>query len=103
MSSAFAESSLAQLFKVRDHKNGHFRGGPAYYITQGLKQHWLGVVFAISLILTFGFVFNAVQANSIVAATESAWGWNKHLVGVALVNSHRTDYFRRHPPGVESG
>lgn len=85
MSSAFAESSLAQLFKVRDHKNGHFRGGPAYYITQGLKQHWLGVVFAISLILTFGFVFNAVQANSIVAATESAWGWNKHLVGVALV------------------
>ena len=85
MSSAFAESSLAQLFKVRDHKNGHFRGGPAYYITQGLKQHWLGVVFAISLILTFGFVFNAVQANSIVAATESAWGWNKHLGGVALV------------------
>lgn len=33
MSSAFAESSLAQLFKVRDHVNGQFRGGPAYYIT----------------------------------------------------------------------
>lgn len=85
MSSAFAESSLAQLFKIRDPQTGQFRGGPAYYITQGMKQHWLGIVFAFSLILAFGFVFNAVQANSIVAATEAAWGWNKHLVGVALV------------------
>ncbi|UOO82039.1 sodium:alanine symporter family protein [Uruburuella testudinis] len=85
MSSAFAESSLAQLFKIRDHQNGHFRGGPAYYITQGLKQRWLGVVFALSLIFCFGLVYNAVQANSIVAATEAAWGWNKHLVGVGLV------------------
>lgn len=85
MSSAFAESSLAQLFKIRDHHNGQFRGGPAYYITTGLKQHWLGVLFALSLILAFGFVFNAVQANSIVAATEKAWGWDKYLVGVGLV------------------
>src|SRR5690606_14613312 len=46
MSSALVESSLAQLFKVRDHKNQQFRGGPAYYITQGLKQKWLGIVFA---------------------------------------------------------
>ena len=85
MSSAFAESSLAQLFKVRDHKNGHFRGGPAYYITQGLKQKWLAILFSISLIFCFGLVYNAVQSNSIVAAAESAWGWNKQAVGVALV------------------
>ena len=85
MSSAFAESSLAQLFKIRDHGNGQFRGGPAYYITNGLKQRWLGILFALSLILAFGFVFNAVQANSSVAATEKAWGWNKYIVGTALV------------------
>ncbi len=85
MSSSFAESSLAQLFKIRDHGNGQFRGGPAYYITNGLKQRWLGILFALSLILAFGFVFNAVQANSIVAATEKAWGWNKYIVGTALV------------------
>lgn len=85
MSSAFAESSLAQLFKIRDHGNGQFRGGPAYYITNGLKQRWLGILFALSLILAFGFVFNAVQANSIVAATEKAWGWNKYIVGTGLV------------------
>ncbi|ATZ68013.1 alanine/glycine:cation symporter family protein [Acinetobacter haemolyticus] len=77
MSSAFVESSLAQLFKIRDNQNKQFRGGPAYYITQGLKQKWLGVVFALSLILAYGFVFNAVQANAIIGATSHAWGWDK--------------------------
>lgn len=85
MSSAFAESSLAQLFKVRDHHNGQFRGGPAYYITRGLKSRWLGILFALSLILAFGFVFNAVQANAIVAASQAAWNWNAQIVGVCLV------------------
>ena len=77
MSSAFVESSLAQLFKVRDSQNKQFRGGPAYYISQGLKQKWLGIIFAITLISTYGFVFNAVQANAITGATSHAWGWNK--------------------------
>lgn len=77
MSSAFVESSLAQLFKVRDAENQQFRGGPAYYITQGLRQKWLGVFFALALILAYGFVFNAVQANSIIDATSHAWGWDK--------------------------
>ena len=77
MSSAFVESSLAQLFKIKDSHNQQFRGGPAYYITQGLKQKWLGVVFAIALISTYGFVFNAVQANAIIGATSHAWGWDQ--------------------------
>lgn len=75
MSSAFAESSLAQLFKIKDKENNLFYGGPAYYITQGLKQRWLAILFALSLILAFGFVFNAVQANTIVAASSHAWGF----------------------------
>ncbi|MFK8933038.1 Amino acid carrier protein [Acinetobacter junii] len=84
MSSAFVESSLAQLFKVRDHQNKQFRGGPAYYITQGLKQKWLGIVFALSLILAYGFVFNAVQANAIIGATSHAWGWDKANLTLGL-------------------
>ena len=84
MSSAFAESSLAQLFKVKD-KDGTFRGGPAYYITQGLNAPWLAVAFALALIFTFGFAFNAVQANAIVEATSNAWNWDGHYVGAALV------------------
>ncbi|MDO4625708.1 MAG: alanine/glycine:cation symporter family protein [Pasteurellaceae bacterium] len=84
MSSALAESSLAQLFKVKD-KDGSYRGGPAYYITQGLRAPWLAVAFAIALIFTFGFAFNAVQANSIVEATHNAWQWDPQYVGIGLV------------------
>ena len=50
MSSAFAESTLAQLFKIQD-KDGSFRGGPAYYIVQGLKSRCMAVAFALALIL----------------------------------------------------
>ena len=85
MSSAFVESSLAQLFKIRDYDNHHFRGGPAYYITQGLGQKWLGIVFALSLIFCFGFVYEAVQTNTIAVTAKAAWGWDEHAVGVALV------------------
>lgn len=77
MSSAFTESTLAQLFKVRDSETKQFRGGPAYYITQGLKSKTFGVVFALSLIFTYGFVFNSVQINAIANATSHSWGWDK--------------------------
>lgn len=84
MSTAFIESTLGQLYKVQN-PDGSFRGGPAYYITDGLGQRWLGVIFALSLIFCFGLTFEAVQANTIVAATNEAWGWTPELVGVGLV------------------
>lgn len=84
MSSGFAESTLAQVYKTKNPDNT-FRGGPAYYITKGLKAPWLGTIFAIILIFTFGFAFNAVQSNSIVQATNKAWEWNATYVGIVLV------------------
>lgn len=74
MSSAFAESSLAQLFKVRDKRTGLFRGGPAYYIAHGLKQRWLSILFSVSLIVCFGLAYNSIQANTITQAIQSAMG-----------------------------
>ena len=47
MATAFAESLLAQVYKVRN-EQGEFRGGPAYYITQGLGQRWLACLFYTS-------------------------------------------------------
>ena len=52
-SSAFIESTLAQLYKV--HGKDSFIGGPAYYMKKGLKQPWMGVLFAILIIFTFRF------------------------------------------------
>ena len=60
---AFVESTLGQLYK-RKGKDSYI-GGPAYYIRDGLGWKPLAVAFAVIITVTYGFVFNAVQANSI--------------------------------------
>ncbi|RTR30240.1 alanine/glycine:cation symporter family protein [Deinococcus radiophilus] len=82
MSTALIESTLAQAYKVPDPDHG-YRGGPAYYIRQGLGQGWMGSLFAVFLILAFGLVFNAVQSNSIVAAM-SGYGVGALPLGLIL-------------------
>lgn len=84
MASAFGESTLAQIFKV-PHRDHTFRGGPAYYIRDGLKAKWLGNIFAATLIFAFGFALNTVQANSIADAFHTSFGWSKMAVGIGLV------------------
>jgi AGCS family alanine or glycine:cation symporter len=83
MATALAESTLAQLYKTRD-SAGQYRGGPAFYIQNGLGSRWAGVLFSICLIISFGLVFNAVQANSIADAMEGAFGAPKLVTGFAL-------------------
>ena len=80
--SSFIESTLAQLYKVKDKKS--FRGGPAYYIEQGLKKPWMGVLFSVLITITFGLVFNAVQSNTIGIAFNEAFGVPTAWVGIAI-------------------
>ncbi|TVU80064.1 MULTISPECIES: sodium:alanine symporter family protein [Pseudoalteromonas] len=84
MATSFAESTLAQAYKIRD-EHGNFRGGPAYYMEYGLGKRWMGVVFSLCLILAFGLVFNAVQSNSIAAAFKVAFDIPNYVVGLVLV------------------
>lgn len=84
MATSFAESTLAQLYKTKD-DDGNYRGGPAYYMEKGLGMRWMGVLFSIFLIIAFGLVFNAVQANSIAGAMNTAFGWDETYVGIAVV------------------
>lgn len=56
-SSAFIESTLAQVFKQKS-PEGHSYGGPAYYIEQGLNKPKLAVLFCVFLIATYAVGFN---------------------------------------------
>lgn len=86
MASAFAESTLGQLYKVRT-KEGRFRGGPAYYIEQALKMRWLGVIFSICLVFALGLIFNAVQTNSITNGFIEAFGFGeKYIIGIIIAS-----------------
>lgn len=84
MATGFAESVLGQLYKVRD-ENGEFRGGPAYYIKQGLNKTWLAVAFSLCLFFGYGFVFSAVQANTITDALNNAYAFPSEYVGVVII------------------
>ena len=80
--SAFIEATLAQIFKV---PNGTAsKGGPAYYMEKGLNSRWLGIIFAILITITYGFVFNAVQANTMSIALNSSFGVNRTVFGVII-------------------
>lgn len=81
-SSAFVESTLAQLYKIKGKDS--FIGGPAYYMKNGLGMRWMGILFAVLISITFGFAFNSVQSNTICAAWESAFGIDHVLIGVIL-------------------
>lgn len=76
----FIESTLAQVFKVRDKDS--FRGGPAYYIMKGLHKKWWAFTFAILITLTFGLANNTVQVNTIAVAMHDAFGFEPLWTGI---------------------
>ena len=80
--SSFVESTLAQIYKVRD--GAAFRGGPAYYIEQGLKNKKMAILFSVLITISFAFVFNAVQSNTMTVAFHAAFGIDKFLMGIIL-------------------
>jgi AGCS family alanine or glycine:cation symporter len=80
--SAFVESTLAQVYKIRDGRT--WRGGPAYYMERALGQRWLGILFAILITFSFGFAFNSVQSNTISLSVSNQFGISTTTVGLVL-------------------
>ncbi|MDE7346587.1 MAG: alanine:cation symporter family protein [Muribaculaceae bacterium] len=80
--SAFVESTLAQLYKVKGVNS--YKGGPAYYIQKGLGKRWWAVIFAVLISITFGLAFNSVQSNTMTAAAKVSFGWDPMIVGVVI-------------------
>ncbi|HEM6743143.1 TPA: alanine/glycine:cation symporter family protein [Citrobacter farmeri] len=83
MATSFAECALAQLYKERD-RHGQFRGGPAWYMARGLGMRWMGVLFAIFLLIAYGLVFNSVQANSVSRALKFAFDFPPIATGIVM-------------------
>lgn len=79
---AFVESTLAQLYKKKG--KDAFYGGPAYYMQNGLKKKWMGILFAVLITITFGMANQTVQSNTLCDALADSMGIGKIVVGVAL-------------------
>lgn len=66
--SAFCESTLAQIYKVKS--GTEFHGGPAYYMQQGLGKKWMAILYAVLLIGCTGFGWNTTTAYNMSASLE---------------------------------
>ncbi|WP_232548437.1 alanine/glycine:cation symporter family protein [Propioniciclava soli] len=83
MATGFAEATLAQVFKVRA-PDGTFRGGPAFYVSVGLRSRGWGVLFAVLLIFAMVVAMPMVQSNTIAVALEAAQGVPTGVTGVVV-------------------
>ena len=79
----FVESALAQVYKEK--KNGHFIGGPAFYFQKAFKSKIPSVIFSILIAISFGFILNSVQTNTIAVTFEEHVPRLLIGIGVALV------------------
>ena len=84
LATTFVECTLGQVYKIH-YADGVYRGGPAYYIERALGQKWMSILFAVFLIIAYGFAFSGAQANTIAKGMEGAFDVPTWATGVALV------------------
>jgi alanine or glycine:cation symporter, AGCS family len=81
--SAFVESTLAQIYKVK--QDGLYRGGPAYYIEKGIGIKWFAALFAVAALLAMSVLMPGIQSNSIALGMENAFGVSVYVTGGIIV------------------
>ena len=84
MATSFFECTIAQVFKTAE-SDGTYRGGPAYYIERGIGARWMGMLFSILLLLTFGLGFNALQSFTVASAVADTFGVPAAISGAVLM------------------
>lgn len=81
--SAFIESTLAQIYKVK--QDGQYRGGPAYYIEKGIGIKWFAYLFAFAALLAMAILMPGVQSNAIAGSIENAFDVPPFVTGAIVV------------------
>ncbi|WP_059172425.1 sodium:alanine symporter family protein [Bacillus sp. FJAT-27445] len=80
---AFVESTLAQIYKVK--QDGEYRGGPAYYIEKGMGMKWYGILFALSALAAMSLLMPGIQSNSIAIGIENAFKVDRSITGLIII------------------
>ncbi len=79
----YCEVTLSVAYRTTNQK-GEIVGGPMYYITKGIGQKWLAVLFAV-----FGFMASfgigaSVQANSLATGVHSSFQVPTWIIGLVV-------------------
>ena len=77
---SFVENTIGQIYKEKK-ADGHFHGGPAYYVKNALKKPKFAVFMAVMVILTYGLGFLGTQINQAAAQICNVAGVSSSLFG----------------------
>ena len=83
IASKYGEAVLAIKYRVTN-KDGLICGGPMYVLERGMKQKWLGVLFAFLTAFSAFGIGNTVQANSISTMVKETLHISPWITGVVL-------------------
>ena len=81
-STSFVETVLGILYKEKD--GSFYRGGPSYYIKNGLNKKILGGVYAIMILLSYVGGFLSIQSNTITKSINQITYISPILVGIII-------------------
>ncbi len=86
MATKYAEGVCAVQFRERD-ENGHYVGGPMYYIRNGLgsQWRWLAICFAFFGALAGFGIGNGVQANSVADALSGSFNISPETTALVIM------------------
>ncbi len=79
----YSEALLSVKFRIKT-KDGLMAGGPMYVLERGMKQKWLGVIFAIFTAVSAFGIGNMVQANSISAMVNETFRIAPWITGIVM-------------------
>lgn len=80
----FAESVLAVVFRKRDSGN-IYRGGPFYYISEGMKNKKLAFLYAVIILTAFIVGFSTMQVNTMTKCIDSVLSINPAVIGILII------------------
>lgn len=83
MTTKFVEVTLAHKYRETD-AEGKVAGGPMYYMEKGLNMKWLGVLFAIAVVVSSFGSGNMPQINSIAQGLDETFGIQPIVTGGVL-------------------
>lgn len=82
MLTKYAEVALAVRYRRRG-GDGVYRGGPMYYMKDGLGAGWLGGIFAVLCVACSFGIGNATQINTMAAGLRQSFGVPPLITGAA--------------------
>lgn len=83
MATKYAEVVLSIQYREKT-DDGHFVGGPMYYIHKGTNQKWLAWIFALfGALATFG-IGNMTQSNSVADVMNSTFNIDPLITGIVM-------------------